>query len=75
LPAPPESLEIWRVAYAAIYREMLAIEDQAKAMACGAGLPDGLPGITPREVAHTISNAKLYQEMGWDRKGVTDDKC
>jgi hypothetical protein len=69
------ALEIWRVAYAAIYREMLAIKDQAEAMACGAGLPDGLPGITPREVAHAIANAKLYQEMGWYRKEVTDDKC
>jgi hypothetical protein len=65
--------EIWRVAYAAIFREMLAIQDQAQAMACGTGVPDGLPGITPREVAHTIANAKLYQEWGWDRKGVDDE--
>jgi hypothetical protein len=69
------ALEIWRVAYAAIYREMLAIKDQAEAMVCGAGVPDGLPGITPREVAHTISNAKLYEEMGWSRKEVADDKA
>jgi hypothetical protein len=64
------ALEIWRVAYAAIYREMLAIKDQAEAMVCGAGVPDGLPGITPREVAHTIRNAKFYEQMGWDRKGL-----
>jgi hypothetical protein len=62
------ALEIWRVAYAAIYREMLAIKDQADAMFCGAGLPDGLPGITPREVAQAIRNAKYYEEIGLDRK-------
>jgi hypothetical protein len=52
---------------------MLVIKDQEQAMDCGAGLPDGLPGITPREVAHTVCNARMYQEMGWYRKELADD--
>jgi hypothetical protein len=33
-------LQIWRAAYAAAYRELLAIKDQLKAYARGAGVPD-----------------------------------
>jgi hypothetical protein len=68
------ALQFWRVAYAAIYRERLAIKDQEAAFVGGAGTPSGLPGITPREVAHTIANAQYYREMGWDKKaaGVED---
>lgn len=34
------ALSIWRAAYAAAYREMLAIEDQNRAYVRGGGIPD-----------------------------------
>jgi hypothetical protein len=37
------ALQIWRAAYAAAYREMLAIEDQLEAYARGAGQMDEIP--------------------------------
>ena len=37
------ALKIWRAAYAAAYREMLAIEDQLEAYARGAGQMDEIP--------------------------------
>jgi hypothetical protein len=37
------ALQIWRAAYAAAYREMLAIEDQLEAYAQGAGQMDEIP--------------------------------
>jgi hypothetical protein len=38
-------------------------------MACGAGYPASIPGITKIEVDHAIDQARFFQEWGWD-----DDK-
>ena len=40
-------------------------EDQAAAMARGAGLPASLPGITPPEVEAAIAEAQYYLERRW----------
>lgn len=37
------ALHVWRAAYAAAYREMLAIEDELKTYAQGGGLMDTIP--------------------------------
>jgi hypothetical protein len=49
------ALQIWRAAYAAAYREMLAIEDQLEAYAQGAGIPDEI-FEHPKEVEHLLES-------------------
>jgi hypothetical protein len=56
------ALQIWRAAYAAAYREMLAIKDQLEAYAQGAGIPDTI-FEHPKEVEQYIKN---YAEMKAD---------
>jgi hypothetical protein len=62
---PQGKLEMWRVAYAAAFARGSLNHDQAMVMACGAGLPAGIPGVTKIEVDRAFERARFYQEQRW----------